>query len=272
MDLKADPWRAPRIRMALAAVVGVLLVAALAARTGSLFETARLDAFAVNTARTIAGKSVQAAVSPLNSGLDLPESERLLGMLALKEGDTAGADRHFEAALEGSASMVPLVRHARPKANALAQIAYGLYPSIPDSPAWLAGTLSSKQPEEALKLYLEAAGIDPWNNLVWEQAGLLAQTLRHDDVALDALGKACDINPKRNGTCMRAARLSYNAGSWEGVIHYFVLGSMPKTPPDWVLLIRAAQKLGHDADAAIYLAQARTANPADYDKLLAQQP
>jgi tetratricopeptide (TPR) repeat protein len=168
--------------------------------------------------------------------------------------------------------MVPLVRWALPKDENLARLAYGLYPSEPDSPAWLAAILPSKEPEESLELFQEAAALDPLNNTLWEQTGTLAQRLKHDDIAINANGKACAIYPARRDTCINAAELSYNAGSWDQVIRYFELGSMPKTSADWVLLIKAARKLGRDADAATFLAQAKEVAPADYSTLLAQQP
>jgi len=68
-----------------------------------------------------------------------------------------------------------------------------------------------------------------------------------------------------------AARLTYAAGAWDRTIYYYVRGSMPASPGDWVLMIKAAQKLGRTADADAYLAQAQKANPADYNTLLAKQ-
>jgi tetratricopeptide (TPR) repeat protein len=267
---KHNRWHEPRFRAAGLLIIGVLLLAALALRTGDIVQAVRLDAFSVEMARAVAGPETRVP-QPVDSSLDLPETERLSGMLARKNGDIAGADSYFEKAMEGSVSMVPLVRDARPQDETLARLAYKLYPSIPDSPAWLADVLAKKQPEEALKLYREAAGLDPLNNLLWEQAGLLARSLGHNDIALDALGKACDLNPKRTSPCIFAARLSYAAGTWDRVIYYFVRGSMPGNSADWVLLIKAAQKLGRAADADAYLAQAHRAKPADYNTLLAKQ-
>jgi len=247
------------------------MLAALILRMGDLVQTVRQEAFATNVAKAVAGSSGQAD-EPVAAGVDLPETERLAGMLALKNGDTGQANELFQSAIERDASMVPLVRWARPQDEALARLAYGLYPSIPDSPAWLAGALASKQPEEALKLYQEAAGLDPLNNVLLEQEGVLAQKLKHNDIAIDAYGKACAIAPSSFGPCIKAAELSYNAGLWAQVIRYYELAAMPKTAADWVLLIKAAQKLGRTADAATYLAQAKIAKPADYTKLLEKQP
>ena len=254
-----------------AAIAATLLLAALVLRMGDLVQTARQEAFATNVAKAVAGNSGQAD-EPVAEGVDLPETERLAGMLALKNGGTGEANELFKSAIQRSASMVPLVRWALPKDEALARLAYGLYPSMPDSPAWLAGALASKQPEEALKLYREAAGLDPLNNVLLEQTGVLAQKLKHNDIAIDAYGKACAIAPRSYGPCIKAAELSYNAGLWAQVIHYFELAAMPKTAADWVLLIKAAQKLGRNTDAAAYLAQAKISKPADYIKLLAKQP
>jgi tetratricopeptide (TPR) repeat protein len=271
MDVKLDQRPDSHLLAVVAAVVGVLLLAALLLRMGGLLESAHRDVFAVDVAKSVAGNSGHVA-NGVAAGVNQPETERLSGMLALKNGDTGQANELFQSVMEENESMVPLVRWARPNDETLARFAYGLYPSIPDSPAWLAGILVAKQPEEALKLYLEAAALDPIDNLRWEQIGVLAQQLKHNDIALDAFGKACAIFPRRYGNCIKAAQLSYNAGSWEQVIQYFELGSMPRTPPDWVLLIKAAQKLGRSADADSYLAQAEAAAPADYTALLADQP
>ncbi len=235
-----------------------------------MVQAIRLDAFSVGMARAIAGPGASMPAAA-DSSPDSPEVERLSGMLALKNGDTAAADSYFEKAIEGSVSMVPLVRNARAQDETLARLAYKLYPSIPDSPAWLGDVLAKKQPEEALKLYMEAATLDRLNYLLWQQEGLLARSLGHNDIALDALGRACELNTRQRTTCGIAARLSYAAGAWDRVINYYVRGSMPGNAPDWVLMIKAAQKLGRTADAAAYLAQAQRANPADYNTLLAKQ-
>jgi tetratricopeptide (TPR) repeat protein len=267
---KSNMWHNSRFRIAGALIIGALLLAALALRLGSIVQAIRLDAFSVEMARAVAGPENRVP-GPVDSSLDLPETERLSGMLALKVGDIAGSDSYFEKAIEGNVSMVPLVRDARPQDETLARLAYKLYPSIPDSPAWLADVLAKTEPEEALMLYKEAVGLDPLNNLLWEQVGLVAQSLGHNDIALDALGKACDLNPQRTTPCIFAARLSYAAGNWDRVIYYFVRGSLPGTYADWVLMIKAAQKLGRTADANAYLVQAQEAIPADYNTLLAKQ-
>lgn len=271
MDLNANVRAYSRVRTATVAIAGVLLLAALILRWSNLTQAARQEAFATSVAKAVAGNASRVPEA-VDSSVDQAETERLEGILALKRGDTAEADLLFERAMEASASMVPLVRWARPKDEALARFAYGLYPSAPDSPAWLANILSPKEPEESLKLFQEAAALDPLNNTLWEQTGTLAHTLKHDDIALPAFGKACAIYPSRFGTCVKAAELSYNAGLWDQTIKYFQLASMPNNSADWVLLIKAAQKLGHTADADSYLAQAKVAAPDDYTKLLARQP
>ena len=80
--------------------------------------------------------------------------------------------------------------------------------------------------------------------------------------------RACEIDPRRNGSCLNAARESYLAGDWPAVINDYVLANYPDHPDDWVRLIRAAQHLGRNLDAQRFLARAQTLSPADYARLL----
>ncbi len=92
------------------------------------------------------------------------------------------------------------------------------------------------------------------------------------DLALQAVRNACDLYPIRNGNCLSAGRLSFLKGDWESTVRYYVQGFYPENPEAWAMLVRAAQKLGRERDAARYLAQALQEYPADYEALLAKLP
>lgn len=269
-DLQLAQTDNSRLNLLVLGAAAIIVLCLIVLRWGSITEAVRLNIFAVEITRQIAGDAPTGKKPDIRPSL--PETERLQGVLSLKQGNTAEADSYFENAIRGSMSLVPLVRAARPKAEALARTAYTLYPQIPDTPAWVADTLPDTESAEKLALYRSAAALEPADNLLWEKVGELAASLHRNDVALDAFKRACDINPIRNGACHQAARYYYAKGDWEQVIYYFKRGSMPEHSPDWVLLIKAAQQLGLAADADSYLQQAQARNPDDYGKLLAEQP
>lgn len=265
-------------------IVGAIALAAMGLRAGAIFEAMGVNHFSIGMARVLAvgalkgnerepvENAAQAQAQYAASAPAAAQAQRMLGLLSAKQGDLAGADVYFTKALAGSADTVPLVRVSRPQSEGLARTAYRLYPTNEEAAAWLGDVLAATQPDQAITLYRQAVALAPLDNLTWEKLGASAQARGQTELAIEAFGQACQINPIRNGACHGAARLSYTQGQWDKVIYYFERGFMPGDEADWVLLIRAAQKLGRDGDAGKYLQQAQARNPADYAKLLRVPP
>lgn len=259
---------------AVGVIVLLLMTGLLALRWGEVSQAASLNGFGLSVLRAVGGGASPADVGRLLSTAPAsPAVERMLGMLAVKEGKTQEADVRFTAALRNSVDAVPLVYAARPDSVALAREAYRLYPDSSYANMWLGDLIVKPSPDEALVLYRRAAALQPGDDLLWEKVAGLAYQQGDKAVALQASRRACDINRFRNdGACDRAGYLSYAVGDYQNVIYYFERASLPDNEDNWTLLIRAAQKLGRTEDAARYLLDARQRNPADYDKLLREQP
>ena len=214
------------------------------------------------------------AGAELNLRALLPEPAAAygLGLRAMQQGNFSEAENQWVHALAGDVHYLQLVRAVAPTSKLLAERAAQLHPAEPTAWTWLAELTEPHDALAALENYERAAQLDPANNLIWERIGVLANQAQKFNLAFDAAKHACDLNPKRNGSCHTAARLAYQFHEWQAVVDYFVRGSFPEHAEDWVLLIRAAEFLGRTEDAQRYLARAQDRNPAKYDVLLKGLP
>ena len=189
-----------------------------------------------------------------------------LGLLAEARGDGAAAEEHWAEALRADVQYMRLVQVKAGGSASLAEAAVAAYPEEATAWEWLGDTES--RPDAALEDYRRAVELNPRANLVWEKVASLARQQGNLVLSLEAARNACDLWPIRNGACHSAARLAFEAGDWETVIYYYERGFYPEHPEDWAEMIRAAQRLGREADAERLLAQAEQEYPADYGALL----
>jgi tetratricopeptide (TPR) repeat protein len=194
-----------------------------------------------------------------------------LGLLAWNAGNWEAAETLWRQALQDP-TYLGAVRSLAPQDTSLAQFAVQAFPGQAQTWDWAADTVPSGSPEPALSYLLRSSELQPRNNLTWEKIGSIAMTYDMPDLALKAVRNACDLYPIRNGNCLIAGRLSFLNGDWESTIRYYVDGFYPENPEGWSMLIRAAQKLGHERAARKYLAQAQQEYPADYETLLQMFP
>lgn len=194
-----------------------------------------------------------------------------LGMGAFSANDVTGAESYWESAIRADPRYLKLVRVMASDSLPLAQTAARTYPeqSLPWS--WL-GDAYQEDPAAALGAYQQAASLSPLDNLIWEKIGGLAESQGDTELAIHAAGRACVLYRIRNGSCLRAARLSFAEADYESVVHYYELGYYPESAAGWAKLIRAAQHLDRAEDAQAYLRQAQDEYPADYHSLLSELP
>ncbi len=195
-----------------------------------------------------------------------------LGQVHEQQGDFGRAEQLWSGVLQTGSHQLPLIRVKASHSRPLAELASQLYPGVALCWDWLGDTWAAEAPEAALDNYLRAVQIEPGANLVWEKIGALAERLNQTEVASNAYRQACNIKAIRNGSCLSAARLAYGAGDWATVIEYYKRGGQPEQVQGWVQLITAARKLGRTDEADRYLQQAQAGYPADYLKLLGQEP
>jgi tetratricopeptide (TPR) repeat protein len=194
------------------------------------------------------------------------------GWFAWQAGDIPAAESAWSLAMVGNEQYVPVMRSVAAHDRPLATLATTTYPHNAESWAWLAGIVAAEDQDysTATGLYERAAGLAPFDNLIWEQLAGVALAAGDPILSQASAERACDLVPIRNGSCHSAARLAYAKGDWATVIYYYERGDYPEHVEDWVQLMVAAQQLGRTADAQRYLSQAQLELPADYDELLKQ--
>ena len=208
----------------------------------------------------------------LLQGKDVPACAAYqLGLLAWNGGNVEAAGDLWQQALQDPA-YTSAIRSQAPKDAALAELAIQVFPGQAQAWDWAADAAPGGAPEPALSYLLRSSELQPRNNLTWEKIGSIAMTYGMPDLALQAVRKACDLYPIRNGNCLSAGRLSFLKGDYEASVRYYVNGFYPEHPDGWAMLIRAAQKLGRESAAKRYLAQAQQEYPADYATLLQKLP
>lgn len=191
-----------------------------------------------------------------------------LGLVYEQQGDFEQAQQLWGGVLQTGSHQLPLIRIKASHSRPLAELASRLYPGVALCWDWLGDTRAADAPEAALDDYLLAVQIEPGANLIWEKIGALAERLNRVDMATTAYQQACNINTRRNGSCLSAGRLAYASQDWESTIYYFVRGHYPENATGWVQLIRAARNLGRSSESDRYLEQAQRERPANYSELL----
>jgi tetratricopeptide (TPR) repeat protein len=252
-------------------LLGLVMSLALLGPKG--FEGVSRNIFYLQLSHTLAGAPIS------EDSLRLPETQENrpevaygLGLLAKRVGQDYLAERLWRQALYGDSRYVFLVRPHAGTSLPLAMTAVAAHPDLFAAWDWMGDAVSPADPALALQYYLKAVQLAPWANLVWEKIGALAEQQRDFRLALAASQRACDINPIRNGSCLRAARLAFAAGDWWATVYYYERGSYPESVEGWLQLIRAAQYLGRKEDAERYLRMAQSEYPADYERLLIGAP
>ena len=177
--------------------------------------------------------------------------------------DRARAETNFLLALESSQRYLAPTRSLLPQSIPLADLATRLYPADPQAWKWSAEA-HVEDPRLAINSLVRAAELLPSDNLIWEKAGILADGIGEFDLASRAFKNACDINPVRNGACLRTAAFAYERGEWEAVIHYSLIATYPESAEGWRMMIEAATELGRTQDAQEYLLLAKESFPEDF--------
>src|SRR5438552_1427810 len=108
---------------------------------GGAARAVRLNEASLAALQTLTQATSQSSYSAPLDAAD-PEVQRMLGLLATQHGDLATADQHYRAALAGGLEQLPLIRAARPTADALAAFAHQLYPNDAETATWLGDALA----------------------------------------------------------------------------------------------------------------------------------
>lgn len=263
------------VRLRCLLLLAVILLLATALRAASAWPNLEANWLYLTSMKFIlASKQTMTGEIPFRSEITTfaPQAFWFQGILDLRVDNPTAADDDFTQLLLSRSARISVIHAVRPSAPVLPQIAYACYPDDPAAIAWLADTFVNSDPSRSLILYQQSLASDPQDSRTWQKLGSLALQQQQKDIARQAFQRACDIDSVANGACHSAARLDYNAGDWLGVTHYFSRGSLPEYADDWVLLILASKKLGRTDDANRYLQQAQQRNPADYRKLLNEEP
>lgn len=197
----------------------------------------------------------------------------LIGIAKMNEAgaqsnDVAAPRPFWLKALQASQLYLAALRTLAPLDADLANTAIEAYPENPQAWIW-AGSIAQAQGRqaEAMIAYHQAASLQPSNHLVWENLGGLAEGQANLPLARQAYQAACDLYPVRNGSCLSAGRLAFNAQDWQAVTYYYPRGFFPESADGWARLILAGRILGLD-ETGRWLEQAQQEYPADYDALI----